>query len=105
MLAPLAYLRFKSQKMNLPFPWSTTPELPPRLEALGAVAEPYSVAEDGAGVTNVEDEARSRIHEWVAVVVNKPICTTKGEVLEADEADAGSAGKIMTSPNGIATPL
>ena len=91
--------------MNHPFPWSTIPEPPPRPEALGAVVELYSVAEDEAGVTNVVDEARSRIHEWAAAVVNKPTSTTNGEVLEADEVDAGSAGRIMTSPNGIATPL
>ena len=69
------------------------------------MVEPYSVAEDGAGVNNVVDEARSRLHEWVAVVVNKPTSTTNGEVLEADEVDGGSAGRIMTSLNGIATPL
>lgn len=66
---------------------------------------PYSEVEDEAGATNVEDEARSRIQEWAAAVVSKPTSTTNGEVLEADEVDEGSAGKIMTSPNEIATPL
>lgn len=66
---------------------------------------PYSEAVGEAGATSVEDEARSRIQEWVGVVVNKPTSTTNGEVLEADEVDEGSAGRIMTSRNGIATPL
>lgn len=66
---------------------------------------PYSEAEDEAGVTNAEGEARSKTQGWAAVVVNKPISTTNGEGLEADEVDEDSAGRIMTSPNGIATPL
>lgn len=66
---------------------------------------PYSEVEDEVGATNVEDEGRSRTQEWVAVVVNRPTRTINGEVLEADGVDEGSAGRIMTSPNGIATPL
>ena len=66
---------------------------------------PFSGAEVEAGVTNVEDEAHSRTQGWAAVAVNKPISMTKGEVPEADEGGEGLAGRIMTSPNGIATPL
>ena len=85
--------------------WLTILELQPKLAASDVVVLPYSEAEDEAGVTNVEDEARSRTQEWAAVVVNKPTSTTKEEVLEADEVDEGSAGRIMTSLNGIVTPL
>ena len=46
--------------MNHLSPWSTIPGLQLRLEASGVVVLPFSVAEDEAGVTNVEDEARSR---------------------------------------------
>ena len=66
---------------------------------------PCSEAGDEVGVTSVEDEARSRTQGWAAVAVNKPTSTTNGEVLEAEEVDEGSAGKIMTSRNGIATLL
>lgn len=91
--------------MNHPFLWLTTLALRPRLAASGVAVVLYSEAEDEVGVTNVEDEGRSKTQEWVAVVVNKPTNTTNGEVLEADEVDEGSAGRIMTSPNGIATLL
>ena len=91
--------------MNQPFPWSTILALQPRLAASGVVVLPFSGVEVEAGVTNVEDEARSRTQGWAAGAVNKPTSMTKGEVLEADEEGEGSAGRIMTSPNGIATPL
>lgn len=91
--------------MNRLSPWSTIPVPQPRLEVSDVEVVLYSEAEDEAGATNVEDEARSRTQEWAAVVVNKPTSTINGEVLEADEVAGGSAGRIMTSPNGIATPL
>lgn len=91
--------------MNRLSPWSTIPVPRLRLEDLDVVVVPYSEAEDEAVVTNVEGEARSKTQGWAAVVVNKPISTTNGEALEADEVEEGSAGKITTSPNGIATPL
>ena len=91
--------------MNPPFPWSTILALQPRLEASGVVVVPSSEAEDEVGATNVEGEARSRTQEWAAVAVNKPTYTTNGEVLEEGEVDEGLAGRITTSPNGIATPL
>lgn len=85
--------------------WSTIPVLRLRLEVLDAEVVPYSEAEDEAAVTNAEAEARSKTQGWAAAVVSKPISTTSGEELEADEVDEGLAGRIMTSPNGIATPL
>ena len=91
--------------MNHPFPWSIILALQPRLAASDVVVLPFSGAEVEADVTNVEGEARSRTQGWAAVVVNKPTSMTKGEVLEADEEGEGSAGRITTSPNGIATPL
>lgn len=65
----------------------------------------YSEAEDEGAVTNAEGEARSKTQGSAAAVVNKPISTTSGEALEVDEVDEGLAGRITTSPNGIATPL
>lgn len=91
--------------MNRLSPWLIIPVPQPRLEVLDVAVAPYSEAEDEAAVTNAEGEARSKIQGWAAVAVNKPISTTNGEVLEVDEGDEDSAGRIMTSLNGIATPL
>lgn len=91
--------------MNRLSPWSIIPVPQLRLEVLDVEAVPYSEAEDEAAVTNAEGEARSKIQGWVGVVVNKPISTINGEVPGADEVDGGSAGRIMTSPSGIATHL
>lgn len=66
---------------------------------------PYSEVGGEAAVTNAEGEAPSKTQGWAAVVVNKPISTTNGEVLEADEVEGGLAGRITTSHNGIATRL
>lgn len=85
--------------------WSIIPVPQPRLEVLDVAVVPYSEVGAEAAATNAEGEARSKTQEWAAVVVNKPISTTNGEVLEVDGVDEGSAGRIMTSPNGIATPL
>ena len=105
VLALQAYSQSKSQKMNPPSRLSTTLALQPRLEASGVAVVPYSEAEDEAGAISVEDGARSRTREWAAVAVNRPTYTTNEEVLEADEVGGDSAGKIMTSLNGIVTPL
>ena len=91
--------------MNLLSPWSIIPAPQPRLEGLDVVVVPYSEAEDEAAVTNAEGEAPSKTQGWAAVVVNKHISTTNGEVLESEGVDEGSAGRITTSPNGIATRL
>ena len=91
--------------MNRLSPWSIIPVPQPRLEVLDVAAVPYFEVEDEAAVTNAEGEAHSKTQGWAAVAVNKPISTTNGEVLEVDEVDEGSAGRIMTNPNGIATPL
>ena len=90
--------------MNHPSLWSTIPAPQLRFEVSDVAVVPFSEVEDEAGATNVEDEARSRTQEWAAAVVNKPTFTTNGEVLEADGVEEDSAGRIMTSPNGIATP-
>ena len=91
--------------MNRLSRWLTIPGPRLRLEDLDAAVVPYFEAEEEAAVTSAEAEARSKTQGWAAAVVSKPIFTTNGEELEADEVDEGLGGRIMTSPNGIATPL
>ena len=105
VLAHLAYSQSKSQKMNPPSLSLTILALQPRLEASGVAVVPYSEVEDEAGAISVEDGARSRTREWAVVAANRPTYTTNEEVLEVDGVGEDSAGKIMTSLNGIVTPL